>query len=190
MIYSPVLAKALMRRRLDAAFIRPEEHMGELGLYARAYRPANFRVSRVTIVWRHRVAVAPEEIVNETFYLPSKARPRGASLGYRVFQPCWSRSQARIRCAQYRPHAISMIFVEPARGYAVTGLHKTLSARSITTRPVKGEVPTLDLVIAYHKSNNSPIPRCFSPFPIQQIGQGAFLGMFEERLFRDFDTSS
>jgi hypothetical protein len=28
---------------------------------------------------------------------------------------------------------------------------------SITTRPVKGEVPTLDLVIAYHKSNNSPI---------------------------------
>jgi LysR family hca operon transcriptional activator len=28
---------------------------------------------------------------------------------------------------------------------------------SITTRPVKGEVPTLDLVIAYHKANNSPI---------------------------------
>jgi LysR family hca operon transcriptional activator len=28
---------------------------------------------------------------------------------------------------------------------------------SITTRPVKGEVPTLDLVIAYHKSNSSPI---------------------------------
>jgi DNA-binding transcriptional LysR family regulator len=28
--YSPVLAKALMRRRLDAAFMRPEEHMGDL----------------------------------------------------------------------------------------------------------------------------------------------------------------
>jgi LysR family transcriptional regulator, hca operon transcriptional activator len=27
--YSPVLAKALMRRKLDAAFMRPEEHMGE-----------------------------------------------------------------------------------------------------------------------------------------------------------------
>jgi LysR family hca operon transcriptional activator len=30
---------------------------------------------------------------------------------------------------------------------------------SITTRPVKGEVPTLDLIIAYHKANNSPILR-------------------------------
>jgi DNA-binding transcriptional LysR family regulator len=28
--YSPVLAKALMRRKLDAAFMRPEEHMGDL----------------------------------------------------------------------------------------------------------------------------------------------------------------
>jgi LysR family hca operon transcriptional activator len=28
---------------------------------------------------------------------------------------------------------------------------------SVTTRPVKGKVPTLDLIIAYHKANNSPI---------------------------------
>src|SRR5262249_41496667 len=28
--YSPVLAKALMRRKLDAAFMRPEENMGDL----------------------------------------------------------------------------------------------------------------------------------------------------------------
>ena len=28
--YSPVLAKALMRRKIDAAFIRPEEPMGDL----------------------------------------------------------------------------------------------------------------------------------------------------------------
>jgi LysR family hca operon transcriptional activator len=28
---------------------------------------------------------------------------------------------------------------------------------SVTTRPVKGEAPTIDLVIAYQKANNSPI---------------------------------
>jgi LysR family hca operon transcriptional activator len=28
---------------------------------------------------------------------------------------------------------------------------------SITTRPVQGEVPTLDLVLACHKANKSPI---------------------------------
>jgi LysR family hca operon transcriptional activator len=27
----------------------------------------------------------------------------------------------------------------------------------ITTRPVKGEAPTLDLILAYHKANKSPI---------------------------------
>jgi LysR family hca operon transcriptional activator len=29
--------------------------------------------------------------------------------------------------------------------------------QSITTRPATGEVPTLDLILAYHKANNSPI---------------------------------
>ncbi len=28
---------------------------------------------------------------------------------------------------------------------------------SIATRPARGEVPTLDLILAYHKANKSPI---------------------------------
>jgi LysR family hca operon transcriptional activator len=28
---------------------------------------------------------------------------------------------------------------------------------SVTSRPVQREVPTLDLILAYHKANNSPI---------------------------------
>jgi LysR family transcriptional regulator, hca operon transcriptional activator len=28
---------------------------------------------------------------------------------------------------------------------------------SIATRPVQGEVPTVDLILAYHKANTSPI---------------------------------
>jgi len=32
-----------------------------------------------------------------------------------------------------------------------------LLPESVTTRPVIGEAPTLDLIIAYHKANNSPI---------------------------------
>jgi len=34
-----------------------------------------------------------------------------------------------------------------------------LLPESVTTRPVKGDGPTLDLIIAYHKANNSPILR-------------------------------
>jgi DNA-binding transcriptional LysR family regulator len=43
--YSPALAKALMRRKLDAAFMRSEEAHGRFGLQARALRPADFLVS-------------------------------------------------------------------------------------------------------------------------------------------------
>ena len=107
--YSPVLAKALMRRRLDAAFYTTGRAHGRVGLYARAYRTRwQFSCFRAVHRLASQVAVAPEEIVNETFYLPSKAALRGASRSFGVFQPCWSRSQARIRGAHI-VHAISMI---------------------------------------------------------------------------------
>src|SRR5258708_40318211 len=72
--YSPVLAKALMRRKLDAAFIRPEEQMGDL-IYRRV------RTDPLVFVFPsdHRLAsqaaVAPQEIANENFCLPSKPPP-------------------------------------------------------------------------------------------------------------------
>jgi LysR family hca operon transcriptional activator len=37
------------------------------------------------------------------------------------------------------------------------GYTKRYLPESITTRPVQGEVPTLDLILAYHKANKSPI---------------------------------
>jgi len=63
-----------MRRRLDAAFMRPEESMGDLGF-------RRVRTDPLVFVFPsdHRLAsqaaVAPQEIANETFYLPSKAAP-------------------------------------------------------------------------------------------------------------------
>jgi LysR family transcriptional regulator, hca operon transcriptional activator len=53
-------------------------------------------------------------------------------------------------------HAISMITSTGAIMLLPAYTERYLP-KSITTRPVKGEAPTLDLVIAYHKANNSPI---------------------------------
>jgi hypothetical protein len=53
-----------------------------------------------------------------------------------------------IRC---RAHACDR---DPSRYWHRRERHRK---HTVTTRPVKGEVPTLDLVIAYHESNNSPI---------------------------------
>jgi LysR family transcriptional regulator, hca operon transcriptional activator len=38
---------------------------------------------------------------------------------------------------------------------------------TITTRPVAGEAPTLDLVLAYHRANNSPILKLL----LSKVGQ-------------------
>ena len=72
--YSPVLAKALMRRKLDAAFMRAEEGMGDLAFQRVRTDPLVF-VFPVDHRLAAQVAVAPQEIAGETFYLPSKAAP-------------------------------------------------------------------------------------------------------------------
>jgi LysR family hca operon transcriptional activator len=152
--YSPVLGKALMRRKLDAAFMRAEEHMEDL-----AYK--RVRTDPLIFVFPsdHRLAsqaaIAPEEIMNETFYLPSKSAPavRRAVLEY------FNRARIDLKVeheVHNVVHAISMITSTHAVMLLPAYTRRYLP-ESITTRPVKGEVPTLDLVIAYHKSNNSPI---------------------------------
>ena len=152
--YSPLLAKALMRRKLDAAFMRPEEHMGDL---------ASRRVRTDPLVFvfpsDHRLAsqaaVAPEEMVNETFYFPSKAAPAVR----RVISEYFNRLGIDLNVeheVHNVVHAISMITSTRAVMMLPAYTRRYLP-ESITTRPVKGEVPTLDLIIAYHKANRSPI---------------------------------
>jgi LysR family hca operon transcriptional activator len=152
--YSPSLGKAVMKRRLDAAFMRPEEYMGDLGT-------RRVRTDPLVFVFPsdHRLAsqasVAPQEIANETFYLPSKSAPAVR----RVVLEYFSRAGIDLK-PEYEVHnvvhAISMITA--TRGVMLLPAYtKRYLPGSITTRPVQGEVPTLDLIIAYHKANNSPI---------------------------------
>jgi LysR family hca operon transcriptional activator len=152
--YSPTLAKAVMRRRLDAAFMRPEEYMGDLAC-------KRVRTDPLVFVFPsdHRLAsqaaVAPQEIVNEIFYLPSKSAPavRRTVLEYFNRAGIDLKPEHEVHNVV---HAISMI--TSTRGLMLLPAYtKRYLPGSITTRPVQGEVPTLDLIIAYHKANNSPI---------------------------------
>ena len=152
--YSPVLAKALMRRRLDAAFMRPEEQMADL-VFKRVRTdplvfvfPSNHRLAS-------QAAVAPQEIVNETFYLPSKSAPavRRLVLAYLDRAGIDPKADHEVHNVV---HAISMITSTRAV-MLLPAYTKRYLPESITTRPVEGEAPALDLVLAYHKANNSPI---------------------------------
>jgi len=152
--YSPVLGKALMRRKLDAAFMRAEEHMEDLA-YNRVRTDPLIFVFPSDHRLASQAAIAPEEIMNETFYLPSKSAPavRRAVLEY------FNRAGLDLK-PEYEVHnvvhAISMITSMRAVMLLPAYTRRYLP-ESITTRPVKGEVPTLDLILAYHKANNSPI---------------------------------
>jgi LysR family hca operon transcriptional activator len=162
--YSPVLAKALLRRRLDAAFMRPEEPMGDLR-YARVRTdplvfafPSDHRLAS-------QAAIAPREIADETFYLPSKSAPAVR----RVVVEYFNRSGIDIKSeheVHNVVHAISMI--TSTRGVMLLPAYtKRYLPESITTRPVQGEVPTLDLVLAYHKANKSVVLKLL----LSRIGQ-------------------
>jgi LysR family hca operon transcriptional activator len=152
--YSPALAKALMRRKLDAAFMRPEEHMGDLACRRVRTDPLIF-----VFPSDHRLAsqaaVAPQEVANETFLFPSKTAPAVRRLVLEYF----NRAGVDLKPGHEVHnvvHAISMITSTGAMMLLPAYTQRFLP-ESVTTRPVKGEVPTLDLIIAYHKANNSPI---------------------------------
>jgi LysR family hca operon transcriptional activator len=152
--YSPALAKALIRGRLDAAFMRPEEHMGDLACKrvrtdALAFvLPADHRLASQT-------AIAPQEIANEPFLLPSSTAPavRRAVLDYLGRAGVELKPKHDVHNVV---HAISMIASTRAV-MLLPAYVKHYLPEQITTRPIKGEVPTLDLIIAWQKANNSPI---------------------------------
>jgi LysR family transcriptional regulator, hca operon transcriptional activator len=152
--YSPALAKALMRGKLEAAFMRVEEHMGDLACKRVRTDPLIFVLPN-----DHRLAsqeaVAPQEIADEIFLLPSNTAPsvRRTVLDY------FGRAGVDLK-AEHEVHnvvhAISMIASTRAV-MLLPAYTKRYLPDSVTTRPVKGDTPTLDLIVAYQKANNSPI---------------------------------
>ena len=152
--YSPALAKALMRGKLDAAFMRAEEHMGDLA-------QRRVRTDPLLFVFPndHRLAsqesVAPQEIAGEIFLLPSNTAPAVRRVVLEYF------AQAGVDLKPEHEvhnvvHAISMITSIRAV-MLLPAYTKRYLPGSVTTRPVKGDAPTVDLIIAYNKANNSPI---------------------------------
>ena len=156
--YSPDLADALTRGRLDAAFMRPEERAGEL-----LYRRVTTEPLVVVFPSDHRLAahdaVELREIVGETFIIPSNTAPtlRAVIDGY------LKRSGLQIipdHEVDNLAHAMSMI--ASTRAVALLPVYaNNLLPWSVTSRPIRGDAPTIDLVVGYSQANRSPILKLF-----------------------------
>jgi LysR family hca operon transcriptional activator len=162
--YSPSLAKALKRGRLDAAFMRPEEDMGDLAFKFVRTDPLIF-----VFPSDHRLAsykaIEPQDILKEPFIFPSHTAPAVRRAVVEYFK------QAGIDLKPVHEvhnvvHAISMITSTRAV-MLLPAYTKNYLPDSVTARPVKGRAPAVDLIIAYDRANNSPILKLF----LSRIGE-------------------
>jgi LysR family transcriptional regulator, hca operon transcriptional activator len=155
--FSVTLAEDLKQGRVDIAFLRHEPDP-DLAFKLVLREPL------VAILPRdHRLAVAktfdPRDLTSETFIGISEIPRvlRGAVNGY------LKRSGVRVTPRfEIDNFAMAMSLVTSERGVALLPISiEAYLPPSIVSRRLKGEQPTVDLMIAYRKGNSSPILKTF-----------------------------
>jgi LysR family hca operon transcriptional activator len=151
--HSTMLADELERGRLDVAFLRREQKPDlEFQLVAReplvVFLPSDHPLAE-------RDAIDPHDLVGETFI--------GISSVPRVLRAIINDYLKRSGI-ELVPHleidnfAMAISLVASTRGVALLPASaENFLKWSVISRPLKGEAPTIDLAIGYHKANTSPI---------------------------------
>jgi LysR family hca operon transcriptional activator len=168
---SPQLATALLHGGVDVAFLRREDGGGEL-----EYRTIVDEPFEVFLPSSHRLAsqaaIAVQELVGETFISVS-----GTALSVSGKQPALRRAIDRYledSGVALRPsHEVDnlgsvMSLIPTTQGVALLPLYaKTFLPDSVTTRPLRGIGPKIDLSVGYRRANPSPVLKLF----LSRIGE-------------------
>lgn len=155
--YSPDLAEALARGRLDLAFMRVEPG------YDLGYHVVDREPLIVLMPSDHRLtakqAIHPRELVGEIFIGGSNK----ATVLRAVTEDYLRRSGVDIKLDHGVDNlAMAMSLVASTRGLALMPAYaKNLLPSSLVSRPLEGEAPTIDVAVGYSKSNTSPILKLF-----------------------------
>jgi LysR family hca operon transcriptional activator len=156
--YSPDLADALTRGKLDVAFLRPEPGSPDL-VFRRVLKeplivvlPSDHRLTA-------RDAIDPHDIAGETFISASKTAP----VLRVVIDEYLKRSGVDITPAHEADNiAMAISLVASTRGVALLPVYlKNFLPWSVVSRPINGEAPTIDLVVGYHRANASALLNLF-----------------------------
>ena len=100
-------------------------------------------------------AIPPQELAGETFVTVSDTAPVLRA----VIDNYLKRSGIKITPAHEADHVtMGMSLIASTRGVALLPVYAlNFLPSSITSRPLKGNAPTVELVLGYKKSNQSPI---------------------------------
>ena len=156
--YSPDLAQGLLRGKLDVAFMRPEVQMPDLEYLAVVKEPLI-----VAMPSDHRLAsqskIALQDIAGETFIGISNTAPALRV----VIEEYLARMGMDLKTAHRVDNlAMAMSLIASTRGIALLPAYaKNFLPWAVTSRPLAGEAPTIDLVVGYNKANTSSILKLF-----------------------------
>jgi LysR family transcriptional regulator, hca operon transcriptional activator len=155
--YSPDLAEALARGRMDAAFLRVEPG------YDLGYRVVDREPLVVLMPSDHRLttreAVSAHDFVGEIFIGGSNK----AAVLRAVTEDYLRRAGVELKLDHGVDNlAMAMSLVASTRGLALMPAYaENLLPWSVVSRPLEGEAPTIEVAVGYSKSNNSPILKLF-----------------------------
>ena len=152
--YSPLLANGLSKGKIDAAFLRREQGLPDLAFRLLVKEPLV-----VVLPSDHHLAalkaISPQDLVGETFVTVSDTAP----VLRVVIDNYLKRSGVNITPQHEVDHiAMAMSLIASTRGVALLPAYvQNFLPSSVTSRPLKGDTPTIELVLGYKKSNKSPI---------------------------------
>jgi len=156
--YSPLLADGLAKGKIDAAFLRREK-----GVPGLAFRLLVKEPLMVILPSDHHLAalkaISPKDLVGETFVAVSDTAP----VLHKIIDNYLKRSGVNITPAHQADHVtMGMSLIASTRGVGLLPAYaRNFLFSSVTSRPLKGVAPTVDLVLGYRKSNQSPILKLF-----------------------------
>lgn len=162
--YSPNLAEALARGKLDLAFMRREADAPDL-----IFKTVTREPLVVVLPSDHRLtardSIDISEIAGQPFINVSKTAPslRAVIDGY------IQRTGLKITPAHEADNlAMAISLVASTRGVALLPRYaQNFLPWSVVSRPIEGDAPTIDLVVGYHTANTSPTLRLF----LSRIGE-------------------
>lgn len=155
--HSAQLLEDLQRRKLDVAFLRPDPKPDiEYRILTKeplvAILPGDHRLAA-------RKAIDAHDLVGETFIAVSET----ARVLRGIINAYLQKNAVKIM-PRYEIDTVAMgiSLVSTTRGIALLPAYaENFLTRSVVSRPLKGEAPTIDLAIGYHKENTSPVLKAF-----------------------------
>src|ERR1700756_2730858 len=152
--YSPLLSEGLSKGKIDAAFLRKERAMPDLAFRLLVKEPL-----MVILPSDHDLAalkaIGPRDLEGETFVTVSSTAPVLRA----VINNYLKRSGVSITPAHEADNVtMGLSLIVSTRGVGLLPAYtQNFLPSSVTSRPLKGYTPTVDLVLGYRKSNQSPI---------------------------------